>query len=379
MKKGLFLILTIILVLTGCGTDEEKSGSFYQLPDLNGYTLDEIEELFNSRDREFSIVYETIEDEDLEHQFSMYIGSNTGDIVTTEDDITIKVYPEFTGERTFIRLPDLRTLNEDEIEVLFEEYDVSISFSETLYVHSDKIAGTFYAYSDGKIAGEKFFLTSALGIILYKQMDDLNQYFFPLEMEYDGPLLDESFGDIGYIDPRGGYFDVTLSYCTDGDTAVFNYPQDIYDLITSGAKSSRFLNMDTEETYNGGEEEWGKPASVYTCELLTSAEAIRIQTDPGDALTGTYGRLLAWIWVKLPGEEEYFLLNYMVVRQGLAQVKYEFGAGETISYGDYTYNEWMHIAEDYAKANSIGQWGNLLDYYWDYEENLPDYDRWYND
>lgn len=66
----------------------------------------------------------------------------------------------------------------------------------------------------------------------------------------------------------------------------------------------------------------------------------------------------------------------MVVKQGLAQVKFEFGSGLTISYGGLTYNKWMHIAEDYAILNKIGQWGNLHDYYWDYDNDLPDYSRW---
>jgi endonuclease YncB( thermonuclease family) len=61
----------------------------------------------------------------------------------------------------------------------------------------------------------------------------------------------------------------------------------------------------------------------------------------------------------------------MVVRQGLAQVAYEYGAGETISFGDYTYNEWMHLAEDRARADHYGQWGDLLDYYWDYQNESP--------
>ena len=112
-----------------------------------------------------------------------------------------------------------------------------------------------------------------------------------------------------------------------------------------------------------------QPGSNYTCDLLTSAESIILQTDPNDDLIDNedYRRLLAWIWVKLPGEEEYFLLNYMVVAQGLAQVKYEFGSGETIMYGDYTYNEWMHIGEDSAIENEYGQWGTLLDPYWIYD------------
>ncbi len=196
-------------------------------------------------------------------------------------------------------------------------------------------------------------------------------------MEYDGPYLDESFSSIDPVDPRGGYFEVVLYSCVDGDTAKFNYPQFIYDAIPNFSYSTRFLNMDTEETY-GDPEEWGKPGSVYTCDLLNSAESIVLQTDPNDDLIDNedYRRLLAWIWIKLPGEEEYFLLNYMVVIQGLAQVKFEFGSGETISYGEHTYNEWMHIAEDYAILNALGQWGNLLDYYWDYVNDAPYYSRW---
>ncbi len=379
MKKVLLLALTLVLVLTGCAKDEPETGAYYILPDLNGFTLNEIENLFEPKDREYKIVYETVEDENLELQFIMYIDSNTGDMVNSSDEITIKVYPEFTGVRTFGRLPDLTGLSEDEVILYFEEYNISLSFSETQSIHEDEVPGTFYGYSSNKSIGDRFYFNNTLGIIMYKEAVNLTEFFFPVELEYDGPLLDESFAEVDAVDPRGGYFEVTLKYCTDGDTAVFHYPQYIYDLIESGAKSVRFLNMDTEETYYGGEEEWGKPASVLTCDLLTSAQSIILQTDPGDALTGTYGRLLGWVWVQLPGEEEYFLLNYMIVKQGLARVKYEFGAGETISYGNYTYNEWMHIAEDYAVNNDLGQWGDLLDYYWDYQTDSPDYNKWNNE
>jgi endonuclease YncB( thermonuclease family) len=110
--------------------------------------------------------------------------------------------------------------------------------------------------------------------------------------------------------------------------------------------------------------------------LLEAAESIVLQTDPGDGLLDTHGRLLAWVWIQLPDTTEYQLLNYMVVRQGLAQVKYEFGAGEDLSYGDFTYNEWMHMAEDLAIEEALGQWSNLRDYYWNYDDDQPYYDRW---
>lgn len=364
----------IAFILTGCG----KEGTEYTLPDINGYTLSEIEELFDSNDWTYSVVFEDAEDEDLENLFSRYVNYNTGDTVNSKDEVVIKVYPTFSGTRTKIVLPDLTGYTDLQIDDYFSDLGMTVNFSEWPELDVDK-QGEFYSYAYGYEVGDEFLLTNTLTVIVYRYEDDMSMYYFSTEMEYDGPYLDESFSSIDYLDPRGGYFEVTLNYCGDGDTAVFHYPQDVYDAITSGAKSVRFLNMDTEETYSGGEEEWGKPGSVYTCGLLEEAEEIILQTDPGDNLLGNYGRLLAWVWIKLPGEDEFFLLNYMVVKQGLAQVKYEFGAGTTISYGDHTYNEWMHIAEDYAKNNNLGQWGSLLDYYWDYDNDQPDFTRWYND
>lgn len=272
-----------------------------------------------------------------------------------------------------IELPDLSGFTEEELIIALD--DANIKY-EIAYIDNDgEFQNVFIRYIDFEI-GDIVSEDDVIRVMVYESFAE--EYFQVIDMMYDGPTLDEGFKDINYLDPRGGYFEVTLKYCTDGDTAIFDYPEDVYQAIDSNAKSTRFLNMDTEETYSGGEEEWGKPASVYTCDLLESATEIVLQTDPGDNLLGNYGRLLAWVWVKLPNEDEFHLLNYMVVKQGLAQVKYEFGAGTTISYGNHTYNEWMHIAEDYAKEQKLGQWGSLLDYYWDYTTNQPDYTKWGN-
>jgi endonuclease YncB( thermonuclease family)/uncharacterized protein YxeA len=379
MKKTLLLLVvfSILFTLAGCTNSEDSgSGEYYVLPDLNGKTREQIEESFNSIGQNFEIELFDEENQLYENKFIMYIDNNTGDIVDKEDIVTILIYPPFTGERTFVLLPDLTGLNKNEIEDYFDLYEMNVSFSETLESTPEN-EGLFVGYGGFYEIGDQFFLTSVVSVIVYGEYIEESLYFYPIEMEYDGPYLDEIYANIDPIDPRGGYFDVDLFYCSDGDTAVFDYPTEIYNEITSGAKSTRFLNMDTEETFSGGEEEWGKPGSVYTCLLLESAVEIRLQTDPGDALTGTYGRLLSWIWIKLPGEEEFFLLNYMVVKQGLAQVKYEFGAGLDLEYDGTSYNSWMHIAEDYAKENDLGQWGDKLDYYWDYQNNQPYYTRWH--
>ncbi|MBN2604878.1 MAG: hypothetical protein JXR62_03550, partial [Bacilli bacterium] len=235
---------------------------------------------------------------------------------------------------------------------------------------------TFIEYGQYLNIGDTFDLSSDVPIIVYPKFNEDN-FFQNTSFAYDGPFLDDTFSLVDPVNPRGGYFEVTLKNCIDGDTASFIYPTFIHEAINNFSNNTRFLNMDTEETF-GTPEEWGKPGSLYTCNLLTSAESIVLQTDPNDDLIDNtdYRRLLAWIWIKLPNEDEYFLLNYMVVQQGLAQVKYEFGSGETISYGDFTYNEWMHIAEDFAIENELGQWGDQLDYYWDYTNNQPDYSKW---
>lgn len=266
-----------------------------------------------------------------------------------------------------ITLPDITGLTRTEIEIIFTDLDAEIQF---FYFGDATIENSllFKEYGQFLSVGDSYDKDKVLPIITYPEYSSVSPFFEIIDLVYDGPYLDESFNSIDPVDPRGGYFEVTLGNCIDGDTARFIYPQIIYDAIPGFSNNTRFLNMDTEETY-GTPEEWGKPGSNYTCDLLTSAESIILQTDPNDDLIDNddYRRLLAWIWVQLPGEDEFFLLNYMVVAQGLARVKYEFGSGETISYGDNTYNEWMHIAEDYSILNDLGQWGDLLDPYWNYE------------
>ena len=377
MKRiSLVLMMILIIVLSGCVKDTPTGHDNVVLPDLTGLNETEIRNVFSNLGHLITFEYYAEESESNSNIFIEYKDFAAGDIVNETNETIIIVYPVYTGDPSFIILPNLEGVLKDEIITIFEELGIEISFTYSGDPTIDT-ANEFIDYGQFLFFGDSFDVTATLPIIVFPDIGDTSIYFSIIEMEYDGPLLSEDFRDIDILDPRGGYFDVTLNYCGDGDTAVFNYPYEVYDAIESSAKSVRFLNMDTEETFGGGEEEWGKPASVYTCDLLTTATAIRLQTDPGDNLLGTYGRLLAWVWIKLPGEDDFHLLNYMVVKQGLAQVKYEFGAGETISYGDNTYNEWMHLAENYAMENTLGQWGQLLDYYWDYVEDEPYWTRWY--
>jgi endonuclease YncB( thermonuclease family) len=205
-----------------------------------------------------------------------------------------------------------------------------------------------------------------------------SNYFYPVDIPYDGLRIDESYLNQESIYTtiqgikwgNGGTFSVEynpaadLGRCIDGDTTAFGFPQEVAALIESSPKRVRYFNIDTPET-SGNPEAWGLLAKQYTCDSLLNAEAIIIQTDPGDKLLDRYGRLLGWVWVKRALEEPFELLNYWIVRQGLAEVKYLFGAGETQAtvYDNKTYTEWMYIAESLAQQDGFGMHSSLRDPY----------------
>lgn len=173
-------------------------------------------------------------------------------------------------------------------------------------------------------------------------------YELPTNYEYDGPLFPTNSLSKSFWYKGGGSVKATLNRCNDGDTATFYIDGESY--------TTRFYNVDTEEMYNPdfGAEEWGKPASVYTCNILQNAKEIYLQSDPNNnSMYDEHGRLLAWFWVD--GE----LLQYHIISNGLGKVAY-------LSFGANMYTSILLEAEEKAKANGIGRWGNYLDPYWDY-------------
>ncbi len=188
-------------------------------------------------------------------------------------------------------------------------------------------------------------------------------------IEYTGPYLDDSYFEIESLSidelGSGKAFEVTLNYVVDGDTARFNTP---YDSIYTS--SFRFFNIDTKETSSSNQEEWGKPATMFTKEILENAYSIVLQTDIGDAITDNYNRGLVWVWVKDNQNSDYQLLNYRLTQAGLATVRYLYGAGEKMYYNDKSYLDYLYEAESYSKEHNLGIYSNLIDPYWDYENNI---------
>lgn len=130
---------------------------------------------------------------------------------------------------------------------------------------------------------------------------------------------------------------VTLEKCIDGDTATFKDS-------SGNSYKTRFLAIDTPETVHPtkGEQPYGKEASNYTCNTLTSASSIQLETDPNSDIKDRYGRLLAWVYVD--GK----LLQESLVEQGLAKVAY--------LYGNYKYTEQLKVVESNAKTSKLGVW-----------------------
>ena len=281
-------------------------------------------------------------------------------------------------------LPDLTGQTQEEIEVTLAPLDLDVDFIERTYVMEDE-SRVFIEYGGFKQAGDPFEPGDFVTVIVSAARIDESVYYVTSLRPYDGPRLKEEFFDFPYVIEsddglRGGgkAFEVSLQSdgCVDGDTARFEVPETFEAYTNTPFISVRFLNFDTAETFDGGEEEFGKPASNFTCEALQDSDRIFLQTDPGDFLFDRYGRTLAWVWIDIDGQIE--LLNYHVVRAGLGEVMYLYGAGETdtTSVDGLTYTEWMFEAERLATEERLGIHGDLLDYYWDYENDAPNPYTW---
>lgn len=136
---------------------------------------------------------------------------------------------------------------------------------------------------------------------------------------------------------------VQLDKCIDGDTAWFVYQ--------GKREKFRFLAIDTPESTNKIEE-YGKEASIYTCDTLTNAKKLEIEFDSKSDEKDKYGRYLAWIFV----DNE--LLQKKLIENGYAEIKY--------IYGDYLYLEELKKVEENTKEKKIGifkEQENNLDFY----------------
>lgn len=108
---------------------------------------------------------------------------------------------------------------------------------------------------------------------------------------------------------------VTVKSFIDGDTTHFNVPTSVID---TGVLKARYLGINTPES-TGKIEEWGKAASNFTKEKLSSATSIIVESDNANLNADSTGdRYLLWVWYKPAGSDEYRNLNIEILQNGLA-------------------------------------------------------------
>lgn len=158
-------------------------------------------------------------------------------------------------------------------------------------------------------------------------------------------------------DTDKGQSNYTLVRIIDGDTGVFsplnstetasNNKSDRTDHKDDASEvTARFLLIDTAEMRgdNGKPEELAQEAKDFTKSLLENASEIRLETDVGDK-TDHYGRLLCYVFADGKNVQEELL------KVGLAKIAY-------VNEPNTRYLDEFKVAEEYAKTNGLGLWGN---------------------
>ena len=109
--------------------------------------------------------------------------------------------------------------------------------------------------------------------------------------------------------------EATVKTFVDGDTTHFNVPTSV---VETGVLKARYLGINTPES-TGKIEEWGKKASKFTREKLSSATSIIIESDDANWNADSTGsRYLVWVWYRTSDTEEYRNLNIEILQEGLA-------------------------------------------------------------
>ena len=121
--------------------------------------------------------------------------------------------------------------------------------------------------------------------------------------------------------------EATVKTFVDGDTTHFYVSSD---LVEDGVLKARYLAINTPES-TGKIEEYGKKASNFTKEKLSSATSIIIESETGSWNADSTGdRYLVWVWYRTSESEEYRNLNIEILQNGLAIAN----ASATSRYGN---------------------------------------------
>ena len=121
------------------------------------------------------------------------------------------------------------------------------------------------------------------------------------------------------LDSNTKKLEVTVHAYIDGDTTHFNVPRDVnVEGVENGVLKARYMGINTPES-TGKIEEWGKKASTFTKEKLSSAAAIMVESnDDKWNVDSSGGRHLVYVWYKPTADADYRCLNLEIIQNGLS-------------------------------------------------------------
>ena len=109
--------------------------------------------------------------------------------------------------------------------------------------------------------------------------------------------------------------EVSVKSFIDGDTVHFHTSDDRFE---DGVLKLRFLGINTPES-TGKIEQWGKKASNFTKEKLSTAASILVESDTSAWVADSTGsRYLGWVWYKPTADAPWRNLNIEILQEGLA-------------------------------------------------------------
>ena len=155
------------------------------------------------------------------------------------------------------------------------------------------------------------------------------------------PFIDYAAEVVLDFDSDTAKQEVTVRNFVDGDTTHFHVPVEISE---NNILKARYLAVNTPES-TGKIEEWGKKASNFTKEKLSTATSIVVESDDGNwNLDSTGGRHLVWVWYRPEGSDTYRNLNIELLQNGLSLAS---------NSAENRYGEICMAAIQQAKANEL--------------------------
>ena len=247
--------------------------------------------------------------------------------------------------------------------LVFEVFGSEMKYDYALYSSHLKLP-VFYGPSTAK-----YDLLKYINVRVdenYSYLGNLECPFYNQQDVLDGPKITEELFSLPFEDgsmPGGGFAEVTLASCGDGDTTVFNFKDEYVNVDRQ--ERTRYMNINTPEISHSpdgsGEEPWGVAAMKYNNAILKSAKKILVQSVKGYGFREVYGRLLGFVWysnIENPTLSDYKLLNVEMVKEGYAY----FGGSDPLKElysGDIYYNTYFDYAYLYAQNSGIRIHGEI--------------------